>query len=356
MGNCSSEELSLSELELYTPQLSQYKLLYVIGKGGFGRVWKVKCQKRFFALKEMIKSKIIEKQSIQSVMNERILLQKLNHPFLVNMRGAFQTLTHLYIVLDYMEGGDLRYHLCKQGKFSEEQTKFFVICILMALQYLHKNLVLHRDIKPENLVFDDEGYLHITDMGIARIWKPNNKNETSGTPGYMAPEVMMKSDHGVACDYFALGCLVYECLTGKRPYQGKNRRQIRELIMSKQVKLNRQGLSKEVTDFVNRLLERKANQRLGNEGPDEVMSHPWLKNVDWGRHYDKLIEAPYKIIGKDNFDTKFVNQVLTISEYKDEKDHNNLFQGFTYIENNDEQQVTDIDTNKQKLLLSTKYY
>lgn len=90
-----------------------------------------------------------------------------------------------------------------------------MICILISLQYLHKNLVLHRDLKPENLVFDEEGYLHLTDFGIARIWKPNNNNETSGTPGYMAPEVMMKQDHGVACDYFALGCIIYECLTGK---------------------------------------------------------------------------------------------------------------------------------------------
>ena len=103
----------------------------------------------------------------------------------------------------------------KQVKILFLQQEFFVVCILMALQYLHKNLVLHRDIKPENLVFDEEGYLHLTDLGIARIWKPNNLNETSGTPGYMAPEVMMKLNHGVASDYFALGCVVYECLTGK---------------------------------------------------------------------------------------------------------------------------------------------
>ncbi|CAK66618.1 unnamed protein product (macronuclear) [Paramecium tetraurelia] len=352
MGNCQSEELSHSELELYTPQLSQYKLLYVIGKGGFGRVWKVKCQRKYFALKEMIKSKNQNnRKPIQQECYERENSALKTKSFISSQyEGSILNID------TFIHSGDLRYHLCKQGKFTEEQTRFFVICILMALQYLHKNLILHRDIKPENLVFDDRGYLHITDLGIARIWKPNNKNETSGTPGYMAPEVMMETDHGVACDYFALGCIVYECLTGKRPYQGKTRRQIRELIISKQVKLPNQGLSKEVTDFVNRLLQRKANQRLGNEGPDEVMSHPWLKNVNWSRHYDKLVEAPYKIVGKDNFDSKFVNQVLSISEYKEERDHNNLFQGFTYLENNDEQQVTDIYTSKQKLLLSTKYY
>ena len=103
--------------------------------------------------------------------------------------------------MDLLNGGDLRYHISKYRRFSEEQTKFFIACIVHSLEYIHNNSIIHRDIKPENLVFDDKGYLKVTDFGIARIWNPENSKETSGTPGYMAPEVMCRLNHGVAADY-----------------------------------------------------------------------------------------------------------------------------------------------------------
>jgi len=124
------------------------------------------------------------------VLNERNLLSKLQHEFIVNIKYAFQDRENLYLVMDLLGGGDLRYHICRHRRFSEEQTKFFAACIIHGLEYLHNNSIIHRDIKPENLVFDDQGYLRITDFGIARVWNPENKKDTSGTPGYMAPEVM----------------------------------------------------------------------------------------------------------------------------------------------------------------------
>ena len=122
----------------------------------------------------------------------------------------------------------MRYHLTKKKKFSESETKFFIACILIGLDYMHTNGVIHRDIKPENLLLDENGYVHITDMGISRIWSPDNAADTSGTPGYMAPEVMCRQNHGVAVDYFALGVVCYEFMFGKRPYSGKNRKEIRD--------------------------------------------------------------------------------------------------------------------------------
>jgi len=146
------------------------------------------------------------------------------------MLYAFSDYENLYLVTDLVTGGDLRYHLSKRKKFTEPETKFFIACILIGLEYMHNNGVIHRDIKPENLLLDEKGYVHITDMGISRIWSPDNAHDTSGTPGYMAPEVMCRQNHGVAVDYFALGIVCYEFMFGKRPYTGKTRKDIRDQI------------------------------------------------------------------------------------------------------------------------------
>lgn len=153
--------------------------------------------------------------------------------FLINMFYAFQDFENIYLVTDLVTGGDLRYHLNKQKKFSEVQTKFFVACILIGLEYMHNNGVIHRDIKPENLLLESNGYVRITDMGISRIWTPDNAHDTSGTPGYMAPEVMCRQNHGVQVDYFALGVIAHEFMLGRRPYTGKTRKDIRDQIFSK---------------------------------------------------------------------------------------------------------------------------
>ena len=150
---------------------SSFSYLYPIGKGGFGRVWKVEMRrtKQFFAMKEMDKLRILSKRSVHSVMNERKILEALKHPFIVNMLYAFQDRDNLYLVMDLMSGGDLRYHINKNRFFLESQSRFFAACIITGLEYIHSNGVLHRDIKPENLVLDSKGYLRITDFGIARI-------------------------------------------------------------------------------------------------------------------------------------------------------------------------------------------
>lgn len=137
-------------------------------------------------------------------------------------------------------------------------TEFFIACMLLCLEYLHKNCILHRDIKPENLVFDSQGYLRVTDLGIARVWNPDNAKDTSGTPGYMAPEVMCRQKHGVSVDYFAMGVIAYECMFGRRPYQGKDRKEIRDNILSSQVQIRKDhipnGWSIQAADFINRLI------------------------------------------------------------------------------------------------------
>ena len=300
---------------------NNFKFLYVIGKGGFGRVWKIQSKKtkQIFALKEMSKLKIIDKKSEKSINSEREFLSKLNHPFIVNMHYAFQDKENLYLVMDMLSGGDLRYHVSRYRKFSEEQTRFFIANMIYALQYIHEHNVIHRDIKPENLVLDEKGYVRITDFGIAKENMPDNSSETSGTPGYMAPEVMKAKNHSFPVDFFAIGVIGYEFMLGKRPYYGKNRKEIKEQMLSTPAFIKEENIahggSTDSADFINLLLKRKEEKRLGyKNGAIELMNHSWLKYYPWTELKNKTLLAPFIPEEKDNFDKHYCESIDKIYE------------------------------------------
>ena len=292
---------------------SSFEFIGIIGRGGFGKVWRVlyKKTKDIYAMKKMSKCKIIDKRSEKSIKAERDLLSIMNHPFIINMHFAFQDAEYLYIAMDLLTGGDLRYQIFKQKIFFEEQTKFIISCIIISLEYIHTNNILHRDLKPENLVFDSKGYLKLTDFGIAKVYRKENNKDTSGTPGYMAPEVMNGQNHTIAVDYFALGVIGYELMMRKRPYLGKNRKEIKEKIMLHQAQVKKnmvpQGWSVESADFINRLLQRKPVNRLGLRGPTEVKEHLWFKGYDWKNLYLGKLKAPFIPKKGDNFDFRYCN-------------------------------------------------
>ena len=293
----------------------------VIGKGGFGKVWKVQYKKtnEYFALKEMSKRKILDKKSEKSINSERKFLSILNHPFIVNMHYAFQDNDNLYLVMDMLSGGDLRYHCSRYRSFSEEQTRFFIACITYSLEYIHSNNVIHRDIKPENLVLDDKGYVRVTDFGIAKYNTADNSSETSGTPGYMSPEVMNAENHSFTTDFFAIGVIGYEFLMGFRPYNGKNRKEIKEKIFGEKVEITlnqkKKGWSDDVIDFINKLLERNKDLRLGaNKGFQELKEHQWLKYYPWDELEQKILPAPFVPEEIDNFDKSYCESEEKITQ------------------------------------------
>ena len=333
MGAKSSKPKKLFEIKKGTTikeekvTKSSFDFINIIGRGGFGKVWKVYSRKykKVFAMKEMSKSKIIDKRSEKSVKSERDMLELMNHPFIINMHFSFQDTDNLYIAMDLLTGGDLRYHICKHKKFFEEQTKFFIACIILSLDYIHTNNILHRDLKPENLVLDSNGYMKLTDFGIAKVYKKENFRETSGTLGYMAPEVLCAQNHTIAVDYFALGVIGYELMNGTRPYIGKNRKEIKEKIMAKQVQVKKEqiprGWSVESADFINRLLQRKPINRLGLRGSIEVKEHLWFKDFDWKGLYLYKLKAPFIPKQGDNFDHRYCNApdksgVNTLERYR----------------------------------------
>ena len=266
----------------------------------------------------MSKLKIVDKHSEISIMSERNLLLTLNHSFIVNMYFAFQDFYNLYLVLDLLTGGDLRYHIAQKRIFTESETKFFISNMIIALEYIHSKNIIHRDIKPENLVLESSGYLRITDFGVAKINERDNSSETSGTPGYMAPEVILVLNHSFPSDFFALGVIGYEFMLGYRPYLGRSRKEIKELIINKQAKLKKEDIpedwSEESMDFINKLLKRKAEKRLGYNGIDELKNHSWMNNIDWEKLEMKKIKPPFIPNKKENYDKNYCEEEEEIGE------------------------------------------
>ena len=321
-NNENKNNLNLNQLNR-----DMFEFKYVIGKGGFGKVWQViyKKTKAKYALKEMSKTKIIDKKSQKFINNELTLLKKLRNDFIVNIYYAFQDKDNLYLVIDFLSGGDLRYHVSRYHSFSEEQTRFFISCIIQGLSHIHSNNIIHRDIKPENLVLDSRGYVRITDFGIAKENEKDNSSENSGTPGYMSPEVILKKNHTFTTDFFAIGVIGYEFMKGKRPFVG-NRAEIKEKMSDEKYfeenikiknsdKIFKKGWSLDSGDFINKLLEINMNKRLGNKyGIKELKQHQWLKYYLWDDIENKTLESPFiPDLDRDNFDKDYCkdNDIIT---------------------------------------------
>ena len=260
----------------------------------------------------MSKAKIIDKKSIESILGEKRILSELHHPFIVNMIYSFQDFDYLYLVMELLSGGNLRYHISLKKRFHENQIKFIIGCIMIGLKYIHGQNILHRDIKPENLVFDQNGYLRITDFGIAKHYVINNKKDTSGTVGYLAPEVLCNVNHNFSIDYYAVGIITYELMYGHRPYIGKNKHEVKQLILTRQAKLEYEdlpyGFSNDIANFINGLIQRKPKNRLGKDDINEVIDHPWFDDFDWNNCALKKLKAPYVPKYGDNFDKNYCLQ------------------------------------------------
>ena len=342
----------------------------LIGKGGFSKVWKIKLKlnNKIYALKEMNKLKIIDKKAIKSINNEKKILSQLNsHPFIVNMHFSFQDNNNLYLILDFLPKGDIRYHLQKNRKFSEIQTKFLLSNIILGLEHIHKNNIIHRDLKPENLLFDKNGYIKISDFGIAK-YKKLELYENSGTLGYMSPEVMFEKNQSFISDFFAIGVMGYEFMFGFRPYFGRNKLEIKNLMKKKQaiIKNLPPFWSKESMDFINKCLQKNESKRLGyNKGIIELKAHIWFKDINWEKIFNKNIKSPFifeeeeifnnNIDENDNFSEYTIER---FEQYKKRIDYKYLFKDYTFINNNElnekikEENSKDFNTIKNEILIN----
>ena len=306
----------------------------------------------------MSKVKIIDKKSEKSIIGERDFLSKLKHPFIINMICAFQDYENLYLLMEFFSGGDLRYQFNSDHTFTENEIKFFISCLLLSLEYIHSNNIIHRDIKPENLVFDGKGYLHLTDFGIAKIINEQNISDTSGTPGYMAPEVIQGKNHSFPVDFFAIGVIGYELLIGHRPYRGKNRKEIKKMmslgeddILIKEEDNKDNEWSSQCINFINRCLRKNVEMRIGYHfGIRELKAHNWFNDLDWKKLYNKKLETSFIPKDEKNYDKKYCENNDQISnstlerykEYMRKDNYTKIFEGYTYF-NNDVNNINTIE-------------
>lgn len=279
-----------------------FNYLQIIGKGGFSDVWlaRHKDQDQVYAIKEMEKVNIVRDNYVKEMMIERNILVSLKHPFVVNLIYAFQDADYISLVLEFLTGGDLRFHINKLGKFTESQTKFIVCCMIISIEYLHSFGIIHKDIKPENYIFDSQGYLRITDFGTAVKIAEMNFKDSTGSPPYMAPEALLSQEYSFPADYYSIGVIAYECMKGRRPYQGMRKEELIKNMNLGQVTLKKhdlpEGWTIEAADFINKLIEIKPEERLGFAGISQIKKHEWLSNVAWGKIFEKAVVSPIDIV------------------------------------------------------------
>ena len=245
----------------------------------------------------MAKTRIIDQNSERNILQERLFLSKMNNPFLVNMLCSFQDRDNLYLVLQLLTGGDLRYHLTNYiYSFTETQLKFLLSNIVLGLQYIHSKGILHRDLKPENIIFDDKGYAYITDFGIAWSNDEDHEGDNSGTPGYMAPETLFGLMQDYCVDFYSLGVIGYEVIMGKTPYEGNSRHSIKKQMHEKNIYIDydeAKNFSDICIDFINGLLVKNPGKRLGAEsGISQIKDDIFFRGMNWELIYQHKYLSP----------------------------------------------------------------
>lgn len=317
--------------------LEDFDLLAVIGKGSFGKVMQVrkKDNGKIYAMKVLTKKTIFERGEVEHTKAEKNILQKLCHPFLVNLNYSFQSADKLYFVMDYVNGGELFFHLQNDKKFPEDRARFYCAEIVLGLEYLHNSGVLYRDLKPENLLLTGDGHICMTDFGISKEGLETEDARTAtfcGTPEYLAPEVLEGNGYGKAVDWWSFGTLMYEMLTGLPPFYSEDIQVMYQQIMS--AKLNITGISDSAKDLVEKLLVRDPNQRLID--PKLIKQHPWFSAINWKKLENKEVTPPYIPPVKNSADLEMIDKEFTseapvLSPPKDTGMRDSNFDNFTYV-------------------------
>jgi len=317
-----------------------FEVLALVGKGNFGKVFQVRKKDtgEIFALKILMKQNIVESNETAHTMAERSILQRIRHPFLVNLYYSFQTEDKLFLVMDFVNGGELFFHLQQEDRFSEERACFYAAEILLGLEHLHEHGIVYRDLKLENLLLTPDGHIKITDFGLSKEGMHTDTSSTGtfcGTPEYMAPEMLQGKGYTTAVDWWSFGALLYEMISGLPPFFSQDVQVMYRRIIKEELSFT-EMFSEDAMDLLEKLLIKDPEQRLTDT---KVMKqHPFFKDIDWDLLYQKKIKPPYVPDVVDSTDLHNIDEEFTAEAPEIEETETNLskaeqtqFSGFTYV-------------------------
>lgn len=319
VGGSGKLQLGVSYQPNYGQSLTidDFELMTVIGKGSFGKVMQVRKRDtgRIYALKTIRKQHIVSRNEITHTLAERLVLAQVDSPFIVPLKFSFQSEQKLYLVLAFVNGGELFHHLQREHTFNEERARFYSAELLLALEHLHTLDVVYRDLKPENILLDYTGHIALCDFGLCKLnMKENEKTNTfCGTPEYLAPEILSGNGYNKSIDWWTLGVLLYEMIHGLPPFYDENTDRMYEKILNKPLEFGEE-FSDEAVSILTGLLNRDPSQRLGVRGADDIKSHPFFSNhIDFALLAHKRIRPPFKPsvvspVDVSNFDTIFTEE------------------------------------------------
>uniref|UniRef100_A0AAZ3PKV8 Serine/threonine-protein kinase Sgk1 n=1 Tax=Oncorhynchus tshawytscha TaxID=74940 RepID=A0AAZ3PKV8_ONCTS len=315
-----SQQMNLGPSSNPTAKPSDFHFLKVIGKGSFGKVLlaRHRTDDQFYAVKVLQKKAILKKKEEKHIMSERnVLLKNIKHPFLVGLHYSFQTADKLYFVLDYINGGELFYHLQRERRFLEPRARFYTAEIASALGYLHSLNIVYRDLKPENILLDSQGHIILTDFGLCKenIEQNGTTSTFCGTPEYLAPEVLHKQPYDRTVDWWCLGAVLYEMLYGLPPFYSRNTAEMYDNILNKPLQL-KPNISNAAKHILEGLLQKDRTQRLGHSH-DFVKPHVLLP-INWDDLTTKKLTPPFNpnVTGPNDlrhFDTEFTDEPVPSS-------------------------------------------
>ena len=268
-----------------------------------------------FAMKVLKKDHVRRRKQIEHTRTERRVLGTVRHPFIVGMHYAFQSPQKLYFVLDYCPGGELFFWLSREKRLPEHIARFYTAEITLALDHLHEKQVVYRDLKPENILLDAEGHVKLADFGLAKEGIEDaisGANSLCGTPEYLAPEILDKQGHGLASDWWNMGMVLFEMLTGLPPWYTTDRQKLFDRI--RRAKLDfPSSVSRVAQSLISRLLHRNPSERLGANGAQEIQHHPFFAATDWEALLARRLVPPFNpcrnqdVKGANNFEAEFTN-------------------------------------------------
>ncbi|XP_007174841.2 protein kinase C delta type isoform X1 [Balaenoptera ricei] len=321
--------------------IENFTFLKVLGKGSFGKVLlaELKGKKEFFAIKALKKDVVLIDDDVECTMVEkRVLALSGENPFLTHLFCTFQTKDHLFFVMEFLNGGDLMYHIQDKGRFELYRATFYAAEIVCGLQFLHQKGIIYRDLKLDNVMLDRDGHIKIADFGMCKENMFGDKQASTfcGTPDYIAPEILQGLKYSFSVDWWSFGVLLYEMLIGQSPFHGDDEDELFESIRVDSPYYPR-WITRESKDILEKLLERDTTRRLGVTG--NIKIHPFFKTINWALLEKRAVEPPFKPRVRSpgdysNFDQEFLNEKPRLS-YSDKDLIDSMdqtaFAGFSFV-------------------------